>query len=199
MARPQSISTDQLLKSAMAQFWQHGYQATSLQDLQQITGLPASSLYNRFGSKSGLFEAVLAQYVQKVVKGRCDKYLAPGMGLTGIYQYVASALEDPNAHWGCLMVNSQAQLEQLPSGSIPVIQEAGRLVCRALQQTLEEAEASGEIAEGQNLSLLAEQLALFIQGVLLQSSLPQNRPKKQNITDMLTQQLGVKNLSGDLS
>ncbi len=199
MARPQSISTDQLLKGAMAQFWQHGYQATSMQNLQQISGLPASSLYNRFGSKSRLFEQVLEQYVQKVVKGRCDKYLAPGMGMVGIYQYVASALNDPNSHWGCLLVNSQAQLEHIPQASIGLIREAGQLVCRALQQALEDAEVQGEIAAGQNLSLLAEQLALFIQGLLLQSTLPQSRPNEQKVALMLAQQLRANNFNGDFS
>ncbi|MBB6520421.1 TetR/AcrR family transcriptional regulator [Pseudoteredinibacter isoporae] len=199
MARPQSIPTDQLLKSAMAQFWQHGYLATSLQDLQRISGLPASSLYNRFGSKAQLFEAVLEQYVQKVVKGRCDKYLMAGTGLEGIQQYVASALNDPNAHWGCLLVNSQAQLEHIPEAAIALIREAGQLVCGALRQALEDAEAKEEIASGQNLSLLCEQLALFIQGLLLQSTLPHSRPKEQKVALMLAQQLRANNFSGDVS
>lgn len=197
MARPQSISTEILLKSAMGQFWQFGYEATSVQDLQRVCGLPASSLYNRFGSKAGLFESALEQYVQKVVKRRCDKYLDPAKGLEGIYQYVASALSGPQSHWGCLLVNSQAQLERLPLAAAPLIQSGGQLVCRALQESLSAAQAQGDIAPNQPLELLAEQLAIFIQGLLIQSSLAAVRPEANRIKKMLAHQVAAKYDSGD--
>ncbi len=197
MARPQSISTDILLKNAMSQFWQFGFESTSIQDLQRVCGLPASSLYNRFGNKAGLFEAALEQYVKKVVTGRCDKYLDPAKGLEGIYQYVASALNDPHSHWGCLLVNSQVQLEQLPPGAVPLIQSGSKQVCQALQRSLSQAQTLGEIAPNQPIELLAEQLALFIQGLLIQSTLPAAQPKIKRIKQMLAYQVAANKNTGD--
>ncbi|WP_299981508.1 TetR/AcrR family transcriptional regulator [uncultured Pseudoteredinibacter sp.] len=191
MPRPQSVSNEHLLKAAMAQFWQFGYQGSGMQDLQQVTGLPASSIYSRFGSKAGLFEAALELYVDKIVRGRCDKYLSAEKGLLGIQQYVASALDDPNSHWGCLLVNSQAQISALPAASHSIMQRGGEMVCEALYKAIVKAEEMAEIHPGQNARLLAEQLAIFIQGILVQSGLAQTRPASDRVAAMIAQQLAA--------
>ncbi|MCV6622453.1 MAG: TetR/AcrR family transcriptional regulator [Cellvibrionaceae bacterium] len=193
MSRPQSVSNEQLLKAAMTQFWQFGYQGSGMQDLQQATGLPASSIYSRFGSKAGLFEATLEMYVDKIVRGRCDKYLGADKGLLGIQQYAVSALEDPNSHWGCLLVNSQAQISALPAASHSAMRRGGELVCEALNKAIVKAEEMAEIRPGQNAKLLAEQLAVFIQGLLVQSGLAEVRPSPDKVAAMIAQQLGAKN------
>lgn len=47
----------------MQLFWQRGYEAASLQDLQAATGLSRSSLYQTYPSKQAWFVAAFSRYV----------------------------------------------------------------------------------------------------------------------------------------
>ncbi|HEX4533759.1 MAG TPA: helix-turn-helix domain-containing protein, partial [Rhizomicrobium sp.] len=46
----------------MEVFWRHGYEGASLADLTESMGINSPSLYAAFGSKEGLFRAVLERY-----------------------------------------------------------------------------------------------------------------------------------------
>lgn len=62
MARPIEYDPQEVLINAMHLFWEQGYEATSIQDVVKVTGLKPGSLYNRYGNKEGIFEAVVDQY-----------------------------------------------------------------------------------------------------------------------------------------
>ncbi len=63
MARPREFDRDQVVDRAVEVFWRQGFEATSIQDLVEATGLNRGSLYNTFGDKAGLFEAALERYM----------------------------------------------------------------------------------------------------------------------------------------
>ena len=60
--RPRSFCTEKALDSAMQVFWRKGYEGTSMVDLTEAIGINSPSLYAAFGSKEGLFRAVLERY-----------------------------------------------------------------------------------------------------------------------------------------
>lgn len=78
MARPRGYDRETVLAAARDLFWERGYDATSITDLEQCTGLNRSSLYQEFGSKDGLFEAALACYADQVVARLFDPVRSPG-------------------------------------------------------------------------------------------------------------------------
>ena len=63
MARPREFEVDIALERAMEAFWSKGYEATSLDDLCEGTGLSRSSLYATFGSKRNLLLRSVDRYV----------------------------------------------------------------------------------------------------------------------------------------
>src|SRR5262245_52431894 len=67
MARPKGYDREAVLRAARDLFWERGYEATSVADLEARTGLNRSSLYQEFGSKHGLFEAALECYADQVI------------------------------------------------------------------------------------------------------------------------------------
>ncbi|MEO0920274.1 MAG: helix-turn-helix domain-containing protein [Pseudomonadota bacterium] len=57
MARKEKYDSDETLSRATSLFWMQGYHATSMKDLETALDLGPGSIYARFGSKAGVFEA----------------------------------------------------------------------------------------------------------------------------------------------
>jgi TetR/AcrR family transcriptional repressor of nem operon len=68
MAGVKQFDRSQVLDRAMALFWTRGYEATSIHDLVEATGVNRGSIYGTFGDKKGLFLAVLDHYLETVAK-----------------------------------------------------------------------------------------------------------------------------------
>src|SRR3984957_10866433 len=62
MAGVKQFNRNEVLDRAMEVFWRNGYQATSIQDLVEATGVNRGSLYTTFGDKRGFFLAILERY-----------------------------------------------------------------------------------------------------------------------------------------
>lgn len=62
MPRPKAFDPDRALDQAMQAFWANGYEATSIDDLVQTTGVNRASLYGAFGGKHALFLKALERY-----------------------------------------------------------------------------------------------------------------------------------------
>lgn len=69
MARPRSFDEHQVLTQCGDVFRHQGYDATSIDDLVAATGLKRGSLYQAFGSKQGVFLAVLQSVLQNMPDG----------------------------------------------------------------------------------------------------------------------------------
>ena len=66
--RQKEFDENEVLEEAMKVFWLKGYEGTSIQDLQDAMGLSRASIYNTFGSKSGLYQKVLDKYVSAIAQ-----------------------------------------------------------------------------------------------------------------------------------
>jgi TetR/AcrR family transcriptional repressor of nem operon len=62
MGRKRQFDEDTALAAAMHLFWEKGYAASSMQDLEQATGLNRTSIYNTFGNKRSIFQKTLDVY-----------------------------------------------------------------------------------------------------------------------------------------
>ncbi len=67
MGRPRGFDEGTVLEAAAGAFVRGGYEGTSVDDLVQALKLHRGSLYKAFGSKHGLFLAVLRHHVRAVL------------------------------------------------------------------------------------------------------------------------------------
>lgn len=108
MARPREFDEETVLDAAVECFWARGYEATSVRDLIQKTGLTGASLYNAFGDKRALYERALDRYVEARIADRirrCEA-LPPREAISGfLAEIVRRSLED-HQHKGCMLVNA---------------------------------------------------------------------------------------------
>ena len=111
MPRPVSFDRDAVVRAARTLFWHDGYEA-SVPDLERVTGLARSSIYNTFGSKRALFDEAVQSYLDEVIRPRLrpleSETVAPGAivdyltGLRAAFQHPDSM----TASSGCLLINS---------------------------------------------------------------------------------------------
>lgn len=112
MGRQAAYSREGAVRSARDVFWHEGYEGASMASLQRATGLNASSLYHAFGSKRGLFDAAVEDYLEHVVRPGLAPLQGPGVSPDALEGYFLSAralFADPSGRTlpdGCLLVNS---------------------------------------------------------------------------------------------
>jgi TetR/AcrR family transcriptional regulator, transcriptional repressor for nem operon len=157
VARPRGFESADVLDAALRCFQLRGFEATSIDNLVQCTGLSRASLYNAFGGKEQLFHAVLDRYEEQqllALKTRIAQAASPREALRDMLASAASADEE----LGCLVVNSGMEL----GPSDPQFQarvakslDAIRLMLRDLvrQAGIEDADAVASILQATFLGM----------------------------------------------
>jgi TetR/AcrR family transcriptional repressor of nem operon len=111
MARVKEFDVDRVLDRAADAFWRLGYEATSIQDLEDATGLGRGSLYNAFGDKEGLFLAALDRYGVKYgalpLRHLEDENVA--RGVRAMLEDILARMKNPKNPQGCLLTNACLQ------------------------------------------------------------------------------------------
>ncbi|MGE0880891.1 MAG: TetR/AcrR family transcriptional regulator [Acidimicrobiia bacterium] len=145
--RPRAFDVDAVAEAALRLFWERGFEATSLEDVTERTGVNASSLYAAYGSKRGLFGAALDRYRQFV--GEALVVLAEGdRGLDDVIEFVSwvrRGITSSDMPSGCLMVNSMVELGATDPELAEVAAAHRDRIRSALREALRRAERSGEI------------------------------------------------------
>ena len=165
MARPREFDQDAVLDAAVRCFWQRGYEATSMRDLMDETGLAGASLYNAFGDKREVYQKALDHYVGKRIAQRIRRceMLPPREAIGAFFAEVIERSLADRQRKGCMLVN--AALEVAPHDR--QVQEAvarslGRIEAFFFEQLLA-GQAGGTITR----STPAQELARHLLGILM--------------------------------
>lgn len=166
MGRRKSYDRDVLLGKAMEVFRDHGFAGTSAEMLVEELGVNRFSLYAEFGSKQGLFDAVLQRYDDKVVERNFGPLEEPGAGIDEIralLEFFGSAQRSPAWGRGCLLCNTAVEFgPEDPSGA-GFIQRYFDRVSSSFLSALENARNNGELCN----SVIPEKEAGFFTASVL--------------------------------
>jgi len=170
--RPRSFCKDQALDRAMTVFWTRGYEGASLAELTAAMGIKSPSLYACFGSKEGLFRAVLERYdarrnefMAKVLSAPTAAEVAATF-LEGVANFAAdtSGRNPP----GCLLLQSG-----MASGDRVIPDELARHRAEkeaALKARFETARREGDLPKSADPAALARYLAAMANGICVQAT-----------------------------
>jgi TetR/AcrR family transcriptional repressor of nem operon len=167
MARTKEFDPNEALESAMHVFWQRGYEATSMSDLIEVTGVARASIYATFGSKHAMYLRALERYVQQRDPGLVEHLSQSGPVLPTLRELIegfASEADTPDRR-GCYVVN--AAVERLPEdGAVALAVEASWETLEvALTSALMRARAGGELRRDVQPQRLARLLLVVLQGL----------------------------------
>jgi TetR/AcrR family transcriptional repressor of nem operon len=168
MARPAQFKREEVLEKAMQAFWAHGYGATSLADLLEVTDLHPGSLYAAFHSKEGLFLAVLDHYGQSSAAS-IERALAeadsPLEGIRAYFRQLAEDAANPRAERSCLLVNTVLELARQNTTVQERVTRHLDTVEALFRRALEAAQANGELSADKDPLALAAFLMCNIWGL----------------------------------
>ena len=165
MARPREFNEQAVLDAAVQCFWAHGYEATSVRDLIEKTGITGASLYNAFGDKRALYQRALDHYVEDSVLDRirrCEA-LAPREAIGAFFAEIVRRSLDDHQHKGCMLVN--AALDVMPSD--PGFQRILAAVLIRVEEFFLARIEAGQVNRTITRSLAAKTLARHLLGVLM--------------------------------
>jgi AcrR family transcriptional regulator len=152
MGRLQTFDNSVVVQAARDLFWDKGYDATSLADLEATTGLGRSSLYHAFGSKRGLFDAAVTDYLETVIRPRLAVLRAGATDASALLAYFdglaqATASQAPDSvQTGCLLVNCAAGLAAHDDPTRAVVEGYRIELADALRNALESASTPSSAA-----------------------------------------------------
>jgi TetR/AcrR family transcriptional repressor of nem operon len=113
MARPREFDEDTVLEAATQRFWTNGYEATSMRDLADRTGMTTPSLYNAFGDKRAIYRLVLDRYVRRALESCSAIFGGDDPPLHALERYFDDLIEEVLAdalQKGCFVVNTALEV-----------------------------------------------------------------------------------------
>ena len=165
VGRPREFDEDDVLDCAMNAFWRKGYEATSMSDLCNCTGLHKGSLYQSFGDKHHLFMRSLENYADKQFSRVASVVHQSDSPLENIRAAVDKICDDAGSDKGCLMVNSLVELAPHDAEVKATLQAIGEKRVRFMMDLIGKAQEAGEIRPEQDPYKLARQLMVTLAGV----------------------------------
>jgi TetR/AcrR family transcriptional repressor of nem operon len=164
VGRPREFDEEAALKAAMEAFWTKGYEATSMADLCNCTGLHKGSLYQAFGDKHTLFMDALLHYADTEFREVAAVAFESDSPLQNIRAVVAKICEDAVGEKGCLMVNTMVELAPHDPEVREALVAVGEKRMRFMVDIIGKAQQAGEIRPELDPGKLARQLMVTLAG-----------------------------------
>ena len=142
MARPREFDEERVKDTLMRVFWKKGYEATSMQDLVDATGLLKGSLYGAFGDKQALYMIALAYYDHTRMQAGIDMLLGEGSAkqkISGLFDSVIEAAKAGEFAGGCLLCNASIEMAPVDSAVANSVKSTIRRFQAAIKKAIEPA------------------------------------------------------------
>lgn len=188
MARPREFEIDDALERAMQVFWAKGYEATSLDDLCEATGLGRSSLYAAFGDKQALYVRALDRYEDAAVERISAAITAAPSAKQGIAAFIARIIDSIVAgpgRSGCFIGNCAAELVRGDRSGAARVRRSLDRIETTFRKALKDAQANGELPATADIAALARFITSGIQGLRLVGKANPDRAALEDIAAVM--------------
>jgi len=158
------LKANALLEKGMELLWSKGYNATSVNDIVKLAGIPKGSFYFYFDSKEDFTVKAIDKYftmmftpAQEILQ---NKSVSPKQRLLDFHEYRASVLKDEmGCKMGCMACNLGSEMAEHNEKIRNAILVKEQFVLELITEVIQEAQDYGEI----NNSMEAKDIASFIE------------------------------------
>ena len=164
------FNIEETLTRAMQTFWSHGYEATSMQDLVNATGVNRASLYATYGDKRELFLTALKKY-DREIRGRMLTELSnttnPSQAIAAVFDKFIDQTRAVQENWGCFLVNTALELAPHDSDIAGMVNTAQDEIEAFFLTMIRKGQETGEFDSEADAEQLAHQVLASLLGMLV--------------------------------
>ncbi|KPZ69124.1 HTH-type transcriptional repressor ComR [Shewanella sp. P1-14-1] len=168
MSKPAKFNREETIQKAANLYWEKGFHATSMRNLQEVIDMRPGSIYASFGSKEGLFKEALQHYATSGIVQLNQCIADNDSPIAALKQFVETAvLANRNcAPSGmCMLVKTVAELTDENADLLEQAKRSLVMVETAFAELLAQAQAQGEVETQQTPQALARFLQVQIIGI----------------------------------
>ena len=165
------------LDKALDAFWSHGYEATSMQQLVDCTGVNRGSLYATYGDKRALFLAALERYDdnRRTMLREFDERYAPRDAIHRLFLAFTNGVSNDGCNRGCFMTNTALELADHDDEIRARVATAQADVETFFARQIRKGKAAGDMPADIKVAETARSLLASLLGMLV---LIRSRPEK---------------------
>jgi TetR/AcrR family transcriptional repressor of nem operon len=148
MSRTKEFDIDHALERAVEVFWENGYEATSMRELETRMGIGRQSLYDTFGDKKELFLKALERYRGNARQTLKATILEPDASLPELRTYfegMVTRLTGKGSRNGCMVASAILEIGDSDAEISDQCRGNERAIKRAFTEVLSRAASRGEI------------------------------------------------------
>lgn len=191
MARPKSYSVSDVVAQVTHAFWQHGYQALGVRELEQLTGLNQYAIRTEFGGKEGLYLAALEFYSEQAITHSMRPMQTGGVkDVISFLRGLVTSGSMTSSPFGCLVVNTG--IENVRIGS-PRLEAAVKSYWEALERhfllAISNSIANGELKPDTDANATSKGLVAGVMGVHASNRTGNSYKAGSELVDLLCAQL----------
>lgn len=191
MSRPKTYDRQEAIVKACHAFWEHGFQALGVRELEQLTGINQFAIRSEFGGKEGLYLEALNFYCNEAITSE----LAPMMegGIPEIIVFLRGLVTPgsmTSSNFGCLIVNTGIENARVKS---PRLDKAVEAYWQALKDHFQQALQNEFAGLNGNKRFapdeLAQALITAVMGIHAQNRAQKNQTAGQTLVDVICSML----------
>lgn len=170
--RPRSFDRDEALEGAIAVFWKHGYDTTSIALLTGALGIGGPSLYAAFGDKRALFFEALDRYLRTYgafTKRALAEEPVARDAVERLLREAATAYTRPDHPRGCLLITAATNCSPQSADIAARLRELRAMGARALEDKIAAATRTGELPAHTDAHAIATFYGAVLQGMSAQA------------------------------
>ena len=165
--RPLSFDREQATQKAMLLFWEHGYEATSLNDLTAALNVTPSSIYTAFGDKKGLFLAAVQRYTSGPITSDSiiQEAATAREAASGLLRAAAIGFTGESTPRGCLLASSAISCSAMAQDVRGTLASLRKAIEASLRDKIKRSIKDGSLPPVADAAALAAHTMAVIQGM----------------------------------
>lgn len=168
MGQAAKFDRQQVINQATDLYWQKGFHATSMRNLQDVIDMRPGSIYAAFGSKDGLFKEVLHNYTQQGIThlNRClDEASSPLEGLKQFIRHIVINTKHEAPSGMCMLAKTIAELTEEHQQLLEEAQSCFKTMELAFADVMRQAQQYNEVPPQKDPLKLARHLQVQVAGL----------------------------------